>query len=65
MRGIYCYASKSENYSAGYYSYKWAEVMSVEGFGVFKDVGLDNEKGVHQVGCKFCDTVVNEVWKLF
>ena len=45
--------------------YKWTELMSVEGFGVFEDIGLDNEEGVHQVSHKFCDTVVSEVWKLF
>lgn len=46
-------------YSAGYYSYKWAEVMSADAFGAFEDVGLDNEEKVQEVGKKFRDTVLS------
>merc|ERR1712232_1315464 len=46
-------------YSAGYYSYKWAEVMSADAFGAFEDVGLDNEQQVQQVGRRFRDTVLS------
>ena len=46
-------------YSAGYYSYKWAEVMSADAFGAFEDVGLDNEEEVKKVGKKFKDTVLS------
>merc|ERR1711862_364325 len=46
-------------YSAGYYSYKWAEVMSADAFGAFEDVGLDNEEKVREVGRKFRDTVLS------
>ncbi|CAB9500364.1 Organellar oligopeptidase A, chloroplastic/mitochondrial [Seminavis robusta] len=46
-------------YSAGYYSYKWAEVMSADAFGAFEDVGLDNEEEVAKVGRKFRDTVLS------
>ncbi|EED88210.1 oligopeptidase [Thalassiosira pseudonana CCMP1335] len=46
-------------YSAGYYSYKWAEVMSADAFGAFEEVGLDNEEAVKEVGKKFRDTVLS------
>mmetsp|Transcript_21787 Transcript_21787/g.51694 ORF Transcript_21787/g.51694 Transcript_21787/m.51694 type:complete len:778 (+) Transcript_21787:138-2471(+) len=46
-------------YAAGYYSYKWAEVMSADAFGAFEDVGLDNEEGVRNVGKKFRETVLS------
>ena len=46
-------------YSAGYYSYKWAEVMSADAFGAFEDVGLDNDEKVIEVGKKFRDTVLS------
>jgi oligopeptidase A len=46
-------------YSAGYYSYKWAEVMSADAFAAFEDVGLDNEEEVRRVGKLFRDTVLS------
>jgi oligopeptidase A len=60
-------------YSAGYYSYKWAEVMSADAFSAFEDVGLENEEEVQAVGRKFRKTVLGmgggvppmEVFKAF
>jgi len=49
----------SGGYAAGYYSYKWAEVMSADAFGAFEDVGLDNEEEVKKVGLAFRDTVLS------
>jgi oligopeptidase A len=46
-------------YSAGYYSYKWAEVMSADAFAAFEDVGLDKEEEVQRVGKKFRETVLS------
>ena len=46
-------------YSAGYYSYKWAEVLSADAFSAFEDVGLDNEEMVRATGRRFRDTVLS------
>ncbi|GBG65612.1 hypothetical protein CBR_g51495 [Chara braunii] len=45
-------------YSAGYYSYKWAEVLSADAFSAFEEVGLDNEEAVRETGKRFRDTVL-------
>ena len=46
-------------YSAGYYSYKWAEVLSADAFSAFEDVGLDNEEQIRATGRRFRDTVLS------
>ena len=43
-------------YSAGYYSYKWAEVLDADAFQYFKAHGIFNEK----IATKFKDTVLSQ-----
>jgi len=45
-------------YSAGYYSYKWAEVLSADAFSAFEEAGLNNQKAVSETGKRFRDTVL-------
>ncbi|KAI5081968.1 hypothetical protein GOP47_0001711 [Adiantum capillus-veneris] len=45
-------------YSAGYYSYKWAEVLSADAFSAFEEVGLENEQAVKETGRRFRETVL-------
>lgn len=58
------------SYAAGYYSYKWAEMMSADAFGAFEEAGEEN---YNTLGNKFRNTVLalggskdpSEVYKLF
>jgi oligopeptidase A len=60
-------------YAAGYYSYKWAEVLSADAFAAFEEAGLENEAAIASVGKRFRDTVLGmggslhpmEVFKTF
>jgi len=60
-------------YSAGYYSYKWAEVLAADAFSAFEEVGLDNMEKLAEVGLRFRETVLamgggkapDEVFRLF
>ncbi|NEQ20308.1 MAG: M3 family metallopeptidase [Microcoleus sp. SIO2G3] len=45
-------------YAAGYYSYKWAEVLSADAFAAFEDAGLDNEEAIATTGKLYRDTVL-------
>ncbi|KAF3795877.1 Organellar oligopeptidase A [Nymphaea thermarum] len=45
-------------YDAGYYSYKWAEVLSADAFSAFEDVGLDDHEAVKETGRRFRETVL-------
>jgi oligopeptidase A len=45
-------------YSAGYYGYKWSEVLSADCFGAFEEVGLDQEELIASLGRRYRDTVL-------
>ncbi len=60
-------------YSAGYYSYKWAEVLSADAFSMFEEADLGNNQKIKENGEKFKNTILSlggslpplEVFKLF
>lgn len=45
-------------YAAGYYGYKWAEVMSADCFGAFEEAGLSDDAAVRRIGAKYRETVL-------
>ena len=47
-------------YSAGYYSYKWAEVLSADAFSAFEEAGLENEEAIRETGRRFRETVLSQ-----
>ena len=63
----------SGGYAAGYYGYKWSEVMSADCFGAFEEAGLDDEEAVCRTGRRYRETVLAlgggtdplEVFRLF
>lgn len=48
----------ASGYAAGYYSYKWAEMMSADAFSAFEEVGLTNRKELSTIGKRFRDTIL-------
>ena len=48
----------SGGYSAGYYGYKWSEVMSADCYGAFEDAGLDDDAAVRATGRRYRETVL-------
>ena len=45
-------------YAAGYYSYKWAEVLSADAFAAFEEAGLEDEVAIASTGRLYRDTVL-------
>ena len=45
-------------YAAGYYGYKWAEVMSADCYGAFEEAGLADDASVRRVGAEYRETVL-------
>lgn len=50
----------SGGYAAGYYSYKWAEVMAADAFGLFEAAGLDNLEAIKPIAKKYRETLLAE-----
>lgn len=48
----------SGGYAAGYYSYKWSEILSADAFAAFEEIGLDDDEAVAELGRRFRDTVL-------
>ena len=45
-------------YAAGYYSYKWAEVLSADAFAAFEEAGLEDEEAIKAIGQRYRNTVL-------
>jgi len=45
-------------YAAGYYSYKWAEVLAADAFAAFEEAGLDDVAARREIAARFRETVL-------
>lgn len=45
-------------YSAGYYSYKWSEVLSADAFSAFEEAGLTNTLATQETGKRYRQTIL-------
>ena len=48
----------SGGYSAGYYSYKWAEILSADAFSLFEEKDMTDKEEMKKIGMKFRETVL-------
>ena len=60
-------------YAAGYYSYKWAEVLAADAFAAFREAGLEDAVALRAVARRFKGTILGlggslpaaEIYRLF
>ncbi len=48
----------SGGYAAGYYGYKWSEVMSADCYGAFEEAGLQDDAKMKELGARYRETIL-------